>query len=90
MARTSSCAYAPIPVKTDLARSESDLVQKGLNEDSDSALRLRRHRRQRFQAALTSLSLLCLIILSIALGRLTVTNYDCGIQLSTWCKLRDG
>lgn len=89
MAPISSYAYTPIPVDLDPGKSETYHVQEGLNKNSTSNLGLRSRRRQLFRVALTSLSLLCLIILSMALGRLTVTNYDCGRQLSTWCKLHD-
>lgn len=89
MAPISSYAYAPIPVNLDHGESEPYHLQEGLNENTTSDLELRDRRRQLFLVALTSLSLLCLMILSMALGRLTVTNFDCGRQLSTWCKLHD-
>ncbi|KAK8915378.1 Cyclochlorotine biosynthesis protein O [Metarhizium anisopliae] len=84
MAPISSYAYAPIPVNLDHGESEPYHLQEGLNENTTSDLELRDRRRQLFLVALTSLSLLCLMILSMALGRLTVTNFDCGRQLSTW------
>ncbi|KAH0591997.1 hypothetical protein MHUMG1_10292 [Metarhizium humberi] len=84
MAPISSYAYTPIPVNLDHGKSEPYHLQEGLNENSTSDLELRDRRRQLFLVVLTSLSLLCLMILSMALGRLTVTNFDCGRQLSTW------
>ncbi|QLI70845.1 Cyclochlorotine biosynthesis protein O [Metarhizium brunneum] len=84
MAPISSYAYTPIPVNLDHGKSEPYHLQEGLNENSTSDLELRDRRRQLFLVVLTSLSLLCLMILSMALGHLTVTNSDCGRQLSTW------
>ncbi|KAG8404946.1 hypothetical protein J3459_022397 [Metarhizium acridum] len=84
MAPTSSYAYTPIPVNLDPGKSQPYHVQQGLNEDNASAFGWRGQRLQLFRVAFTSLSLICLIILSMALGRLTVTDYDCGRQISTW------